>query len=60
MADGISTSSITKVSNVTNLDPLKNYIIIDSDDRNLTGRVSFNDFIDLVARHIQTRQNMNR
>ena len=60
MADGISTSAITKVTQVNNLDPLRNYIIIDSDDRNLTGRVSFNDFIDLVARHIQARNNMNR
>ena len=57
MADGISTSGLIKVSNITDLDPAQNYMVIDSDEKSLTGRVSFSDFIDLTLRHTAQRLN---
>ena len=57
MVDGISTSGITKVSGITDLDPARNYFIIDSDERDLTGRVAFTDLINLVLRHVASRLN---
>lgn len=57
MADGISTSGLTKMTGVENLDTRRNYFLVDSDERDLTGRIEFTDFINVMLSQIANRLN---
>ena len=55
MADGLSTSGLRKVTSLQDLDPIRNYILMDSDELNATARTDFSSFINLVIRTVASR-----